>query len=869
MRISLKTLTTGAAILTALFFGSHDACRAQETADVSAELASMVEIYTMPTNGIFWTIDGSFPPSPFDPLPQLPLYSVGATGNFVVDDRNFDAQTYWTAMAGSPSGARNGGMTKEDAPPLPGDGGGSGGTTNSIVSQVIGFQPPTNGYVPCETWTNFWLKISAQSGSIDITISNTLPGLSYVLLESPSLNHPNWTPIQTLTVSGTSVAASPVSAGGNATLFFKASLTTADQPPVITEGPTNQVVSAGGTAVFTVTATGLDLSYQWQLNGTNIPEATAATLTIGNVQSNNAGLYTVIVSNVICWDSASAGLGLTWTNYYGGIFDASPAISPDGRTIFIANTSWQFFALDAASGGINWSATLPNDGGTADITSSAVVSSDGSTVYVGSEGGYLNAFNTATGSNLWSTNLSGKIASSPALSQDNSTLYVANYNSLYNGLYAINAATGAIQWYFAPDDPDEGVSGVDSSPAVAQDCSIVFLTRNGDLYCLNPDGSLRWFFPLPAGSSPDGSPAIGKDGSIYVGSSSDAGDAYVYGLNSGGGLKWLVASSNGYPFQSSPAIGADGVVYAASTGGNIWAITNGGVEWQMSVTNAEGNPVTFESSPAIAANNVLYIGAVDYANTTNGLFAITNGAVQSFWLAQGGVASSPAIDPIDGSVVVADQSGYVYKLPGSQNADPNAAWPMFHQNARRAGSVPNPACSGGGVPVAFPSNPSLNLVNDSFTFYISGTPGSSWAVSASSDLTNWSVIGEVSLDPYIGYTYFTDSTFYGATSRFYKMQCASGCSRIIGFMNMSIPPGTNLIANPLYQINDQQPSQNTASGLLAFLQNTSNNYPVLPDQTEIQEWNGAGFDIDTFYENENGWSPKSLFEKSVFLSRDV
>lgn len=73
----------------------------------------------------------------------------------------------------------------------------------------------------------------------------------------------------------------------------------ADSPPVIINQPVSQSVTlSNNTAVFTVTAGGATpLSYQWQLNGTNISGATRDTLTLNNVQSSDAGLYTVVVSN--------------------------------------------------------------------------------------------------------------------------------------------------------------------------------------------------------------------------------------------------------------------------------------------------------------------------------------------------------------------------------------------------------------------------------------------------------------------------------------------------------------------------------------------------------------------------------------------
>jgi len=70
------------------------------------------------------------------------------------------------------------------------------------------------------------------------------------------------------------------------------------EPPVITTQPANQTVAVGGTAIFNVAASGsLPLSYQWNLNGTNIAGATNTSLTLTNVQFSQAGNYTVLVTN--------------------------------------------------------------------------------------------------------------------------------------------------------------------------------------------------------------------------------------------------------------------------------------------------------------------------------------------------------------------------------------------------------------------------------------------------------------------------------------------------------------------------------------------------------------------------------------------
>jgi len=71
-------------------------------------------------------------------------------------------------------------------------------------------------------------------------------------------------------------------------------------PPVITEQPVSTTVLSGGTAMFTVVASGTEpLSYQWRLNGNKIPGATGSALLIPDVQPASAGDYSVVIKNLI------------------------------------------------------------------------------------------------------------------------------------------------------------------------------------------------------------------------------------------------------------------------------------------------------------------------------------------------------------------------------------------------------------------------------------------------------------------------------------------------------------------------------------------------------------------------------------------
>jgi hypothetical protein len=120
----------------------------------------------------------------------------------------------------------------------------------------------------------------------------------------------------------------------------------------ITNQPQNAMVQPGSTNVFSVGVSlppGDSAAYQWQLNGTNISGATAATLTLNNAQYTNAGLYSVMVtdSNGTVLNSAGARLhilGYAPTNM-SGTLGYSLSVSGNAITAIVQVTS------NAVSGG--------------------------------------------------------------------------------------------------------------------------------------------------------------------------------------------------------------------------------------------------------------------------------------------------------------------------------------------------------------------------------------------------------------------------------------------------------------------------------------------------------------------------------------
>jgi hypothetical protein len=82
-------------------------------------------------------------------------------------------------------------------------------------------------------------------------------------------------------------------------------------PPQITTTPRSTNVFVGGQANFTVAAQGSSpLTYQWRFKGTNVPGEVAPTLIISQVQTNQAGTYSVVVSNSVGTAIAEAVLSV-------------------------------------------------------------------------------------------------------------------------------------------------------------------------------------------------------------------------------------------------------------------------------------------------------------------------------------------------------------------------------------------------------------------------------------------------------------------------------------------------------------------------------------------------------------------------------
>jgi hypothetical protein len=134
---------------------------------------------------------------------------------------------------------------------------------------------------------------------------------------------------------------------------------------------------------------------------------------------------------------------------------------------------------------------------------------------------------------------------------------------------------------------------------------------------------------------------------------------------------------------------------------------------------------------------------------------------------------------------------------------------------------------------------------------MTGVPGSSnWSVYASTNLaaTNWTLLASnLTMNATTGNNSFTDNGVSGASKKFYVVSKTNSTSQTIGFYNQTIAHGTNLVADQLYQVDDNilnveynggsSHPMNTLYPLFAI----SNAWGSAQSGTRIFKWNGSGF----------------------------
>jgi hypothetical protein len=163
-----------------------------------------------------------------------------------------------------------------------------------------------------------------------------------------------------------------------------------------------------------------------------------------------------------------------------------------------------------------------------------------------------------------------------------------------------------------------------------------------------------------------------------------------------------------------------------------------------------------------------------------------------------------------------------------------------------------------------PDLSAAEIRNNTFYFSIDYSRHSIWAVYASSDLINWSLMDAVNLDGTggassmsQGISGYDNHIFHnpiGVPYRFYKLCNGSSSSRVIGFTRMTVPSNSlSAIANQVDNLGGGTYNRQSGNSLNALF-NPMPDGSVLPANTQIYKMNsGQTFDIYTW--NNGSWSP--------------
>ncbi|MGZ5544715.1 MAG: immunoglobulin domain-containing protein, partial [Limisphaerales bacterium] len=232
-----------------------------------------------------------------------------------------------------------------------------GATTSSVGTLTIGYAPTITNQPTSQTVTNgipFTLTVGA-TGSDPLSyqwylgISSLGDGTRYTGTRTSSLTDTNPTSSDagSYSVVVTNAFGSVTSSNAVVTVLIR---------PTVTAQPLGRSVPLGLATLFaaSVTAT-TPLSYQWQLNGADIADATNSTYKIASVSTNDLGAYTLIVSNMAGVAVSSNAL-LTVGPVVGfGNNSYNQCIPPPGLSNVVAVTGvYCGFALTANGSLVKW-----------------------------------------------------------------------------------------------------------------------------------------------------------------------------------------------------------------------------------------------------------------------------------------------------------------------------------------------------------------------------------------------------------------------------------------------------------------------------------------------------------------------------------
>jgi len=230
-----------------------------------------------------------------------------------------------------------------------------------------------------------------------------------------------------------------------------------------------------------------------------------------------------------------------------------------------------------------------------------------------------------TGVEKWRIKMTGVGLGSPIIDSEGVIYAAAKY------LYAFYP-NGTIKWIC--DDWDGVISY--TTPAIDKNGIIYIGTiwaMPNYLYAINStNGTIEWMYYL--GDSSYSSPSVGEDGTIYI----SEGKTF-HAVNSDGTRKWIFSAGDFF-WGSSPAIDDSGIVYCGAHDNKLyaWYPNNGSVKWTFNAGT------WIHGSPTIGENGIIFLAA------DNGLYALySNNGTMKWHNNIGPIWASPALD-VNGNI---------------------------------------------------------------------------------------------------------------------------------------------------------------------------------------------------------------------------
>ncbi len=392
-----------------------------------------------------------------------------------------------------------------------------------------------------------------------------------------------------------------VSSGCNETTSTSVTLSVGAGNVNITQQPQNTSVCVGGAASLSITTQGATVTYQWKKNGVNIAGATNSIFNLSNLNSNDAGNYTVDIIGGSCGTITSQTATLTVLALpVAVITPTSPSIC-EGQSISLT-----------AIGGVSYS--WDNNLGTGDTKSvTPSTTTTYSVVVTGANSCVASASQTVT------------VINTPTPTGTASQIF-CNIATIAN----LSATGTGIQWY-------AGASG--GSPLAAG----TTLT-NGSTYYSSQTVStcesvnrLAVLVTINTTSTPTGAPT-----------QSVCSGATVADLSATGtGIQWYAAPTGGTALATGTVLSNGTTYYASQTANGCESVTRLAVTVTIGIPNAPIGTAaqTFCNSATVAnlvasGSNIQWYAASTGGTALLGITALSNGTTYYASQTAGGCEST-------------------------------------------------------------------------------------------------------------------------------------------------------------------------------------------------------------------------------------